>query len=69
MTTRGPMLFVVVARPRKGGGEMDSRVRRTRLLRWYRQDHYLLRCLLCFNDRAACARSGSVQVVVITALL
>lgn len=69
MTTRGPMLFVVVARPRKGGGEMDLESGGLACCGGtVKIIHYLMPSLLCFNDRAAWALSGSVQVV-ITALL
>lgn len=70
VTTRGPMLFVVVARSRKCGGEMDSRVRRIRSLRWCTVKTVLpCMSLPYFNDRASCVPSGSVQVVVVTAPL
>lgn len=68
MTTRGPKLFVVVARSRKRGGENGFLSQAGSVVAVV-PSRSLFISLLYFHDRATCVPSGSVQVVVVTALL
>lgn len=68
VTTRGPMLFVVVARSRKRGEENGFLSQADSVVAVV-PSRSLFICLLCFHDRASCVPSGSVLVVVVTAPL